>query len=160
MELLLIRHAQAENPGLPSDAARALTDEGRARFSAEVQGLGALHVRLDAVLHSGLVRAAQTAALLRPLCAGPLEQTPLLAQPPGLALLGHLRARGGDRLALVGHEPWMGSLLSLLISGTTSLASNLPFKKGGVAWLEGEPAPGQMALLAFLPPRTLRDQVH
>ena len=153
--LLLIRHGLAEDrrPGL-ADAARALTDEGRARFSGEVRGLSRLEVRLDRVFHSPWARAAQTAALLAPVLTGELEETALLARSPGPALIAALAA--GKHVAAVGHEPWMSALLSILVSGTVSLADRLPFKKGGVAWLDGDPEPGRMTLVALLPPRVLR----
>ena len=31
------------------------------------------------------------------------------------------------------------------------------FKRGGIAWLEGQPQPGRMVLQAFLPPKVLRE---
>jgi phosphohistidine phosphatase len=62
----------------------------------------------------------------------------------------------GDRIALVGHEPWMGELVAWLTTGTPADGSVFAFKRGGVAWLEGALQPGQMVLQAFLPPKVLR----
>ena len=153
MHIFLVRHAIAADRarGL-DDADRALTVEGRDRFSRGVSGLGAIGVQLDRVFTSPWRRATETAALLAPLSTAEPEETRLLARPPGKRLL---RLLEGDRVALVGHEPWMGELAALLLTGDTAWPA-MVFKKGGVAWLEGEPAAGGMTLRAFLTPRALR----
>lgn len=165
MEVLLVRHAIAtERTASRPDAERPLTGRGVKRFRAAVRGLQRLELHLDHVFHSPWLRAAQTAELLAPvLAAGPhairsaLELTDLLADSPGDPLLALARPfPAGARVGFVGHEPWMSELLSLLLTGTTDHAGRLPFKKGGVAWLEGEPGPAGMGLRAMLPPRTLR----
>ena len=164
MELLVIRHATAveriEGASEADDAARPLTDRGRRRFRRVVRGLRRLGLDVDRVVHSPWTRAAQTADLLGRLVDGPLDDarriSPHLAAPPRGELFTDLAAAGGDRIAVVGHEPWLADLLALLLTGSTAHADALPFKKGGVAWLEGNPTPGGMKLIAFLPPRILR----
>ncbi len=151
MELTLIRHAIAE-PGA-DDAARALTPEGRARFRTCAKTLAALGLRFERVLHSPRRRAVQTAELLVRRCGGQLEETPLLAQAPGASLLAAAR---GERVALVGHEPWLSELLALLVTGETGDGARFELKKGAAALLEGTPKPGAMRLRALLPPRVLR----
>ena len=76
-----------------------------------------------------------------------------LAAPPSAASLEGLV---GNRVALVGHEPWMGMLLSLLLFGTTEHGDRFPFKKGGVAHVFGAAKPAGMCLRALHPPKTLR----
>lgn len=160
----MIRHATAveriEGASDADDAARPLTDRGRRRFRLVVRGLRRLGLDVDRVLHSPWTRAAQTADLLGRLVAGDLDEvrrvTPHLAAPPRAELFADLAAAGGDRVAVVGHEPWLADLLSLLTTGSTAHADALPFKKGGVAWLDGTASPGGMKLIAFLPPRVLR----
>lgn len=154
MHLYLIRHAIADPrlPGAP-DADRALTYEGRRRFSQVVAGLAALEVRFDRVYHSPWRRAAETAALLKPLQPGELVSTEQLAQAPSEALLSQLE---GEQVALVGHEPWMSDLVATLCLGPATIGGAFLFKKGGVAWLEGQPTPGRMVMRGFLPPKTLR----
>lgn len=157
MDLLIVRHAIAEDPHPDrSDADRAVTRRGRRRFRACVKGLAELGLRLDRVYHSPLLRAEQTAAFLSPLLNGHTETTELLAQPPSRALVELLGAHADERLALVGHEPWLGELLAVLLTGAPDAGVNLPFRKGGVAWLSGDPLPGEMTLRAFLPPLVLR----
>lgn len=157
MDLLLIRHAIAEDPHPDlADAARAVTRRGRKRFRGCVRGLAALGLRLDRVIHSPLLRAVQTAEFLTPVLDGPSELSELLAQPPGEALLRALQPYADQRVALVGHEPWLGELTALLVTGKRTVGANMPFRKGGVAWLRGDPAPGEMFVRAFLPPGVLR----
>lgn len=155
MELLLIRHAEAEEPRpeLP-DADRALTSGGRGAFAREVAALGRMGLRCDTARHSPVRRAAETAALLRTLLDGPNTPDPLLAQAPGEELLRALR---GVRMALVGHEPWLGQLAAWLITGERSHGAWFAFPKGAVAWLAGEPQPGRMELRAFMPPDLLEN---
>ncbi|MGQ9511516.1 MAG: SixA phosphatase family protein, partial [Thermaceae bacterium] len=104
MELYLVRHAHA--PKGEPDEARPLSEEGRRAFAHVVRGLKALGVRLDRIYTSPWRRARETAELLLPL-ASHLEETPLLASPPSLALL---EAVEGKRVVLVGHEPWLSAL--------------------------------------------------
>lgn len=158
MELFLVRHAIAvdRSPDIP-DAERPLTARGEQRFRRVVRGLARLDLRLHHLLHSPWTRAAHTAALMQPLVRAPLEPTPLLAEPPGQALLDRVaRFPEAARIGLVGHEPWLGALLSLLLTATTDHTAHFALKKGGVAWIEGYPRPGAMTLRALLPPRMLR----
>lgn len=153
MELFLVRHAIAEPYGAGlSDEARALTPEGRARFQRCVAGLERLGVELDLLLHSPLVRAVQTADELARLLVGESRVTPALAQAPTASLLAEVR--GAESAALVGHEPWMSDLLTLCL-GDDKTVLPVAYKKGAVAWLRGNPAPGGLELVAFLPPRIL-----
>jgi phosphohistidine phosphatase len=150
MDLFLIRHAIAEERrvGLP-DAERALTDRGRARFEAVVQGLDRAGFRFDRVYHSPWLRAAQTAELLAPITDGPMVATEGLAQSPQSNFFASLE---GERVACVGHEPWMSDAVALLTIGTPD-GTWLRFKKGAVAWLRGAPSPAAMELRALVPPR-------
>lgn len=156
MDVLLVRHAiAAPRSSDVRDADRALTVEGRARFTACVRGLDTLGLRLERVFHSPLLRAQETAELLVPLLdpGGETVVSPGLAAPPSEPLLAELSGRS---LALVGHEPWMGELCAWLTTGWPDDARGLAFKKGGVAWLRGPLHPGRMTLRAFLPPRVLQ----
>lgn len=150
MDLFLIRHAIAEErrAGL-LDAHRELTERGRARFEAVVHSLERAGFRFDRVYHSPWLRAVQTAELLAPITEGPLIAAQGLAESPQPRFFASLE---GERVACVGHEPWMSDAVSLLTTGDPHGAW-LRFKKGGVAWLRGPPSPAQMELRALLPPR-------
>jgi phosphohistidine phosphatase len=156
VELLVVRHGISEDAAESGrDADRALTRNGRERMAAEVRGLQRLELRVDRVLHSPWRRAVETAELLEPLAGGGAwrEACEHLAAPPGRALLAALR---GERLAVVGHEPWLTELIALLALGNPRSGHALDLKKGGVAWLEGEVRPGGMGLRALFTPRALR----
>jgi phosphohistidine phosphatase len=146
MDLFLIRHAIAEErrEGLP-DAERALTKKGRARFELMVRDLNRAGVRFDRVYHSPWRRAAQTAELLAPINDGLLVAAEGLAQPPEPELFTSLE---GERVACVGHEPWMSDAVALLTTGNPD-GGWLHLKKGGIAWLQGIPAPANMQLRAL-----------
>lgn len=174
MELLLVRHAialplEAVPPALEEDGKdeeglddrRPLSPKGVRRFRKVVRGLRALGVGLDLILTSPKRRALETAEMLADLLEGEVRVTPHLAAPPTEALLAEIPKEG--RTALVGHEPHLSALLAWLLLGDfagasarEALGARFPLKKGGVAWLEGEPAPGGVALKALFPPKVFR----
>lgn len=154
MLLYLVRHAIAAEPSpLRPDDLRPLTPAGERKFAAAVRGAQRLGWRFDRVYHSPLLRAVQTAALLRPLARGPLQALPDLARPPAVELLAELH---GEHVAVVGHQPFLGALVAWLTAGETARGDNFPLKKGGFAVLTGAPRPGAMALQALIPPKLLR----
>lgn len=144
MEIFLVRHAIAveRSVHLP-DEERPLSARGVKRFARAVRGMSELGIGFDHVWHSPWLRAVQTAAMLAPITHGSRDVTDLLADDPGptlIGLAGRLARRQPDqRVAYVGHEPWMSELLALLLTGTTHCAENMPCKKGSVAWLRGQP---------------------
>ena len=154
MELFLIRHGiAASGSAFRVDADRPLTPQGRERLAQAVLGLQRLGIRLDRLYHSPWLRAVETAALLTPVLEGEAVSSAALARSPSPALLQEIV---GTRVALVGHQPWLGECVVWLLTGTRDDGSAFAFKRGGVAWLEGQPQPGRMALRAFLPPKVLR----
>ncbi|MSP74415.1 MAG: phosphohistidine phosphatase [Myxococcales bacterium] len=162
MDVYLIRHAVAVEHGvwLGDDEQRPLTRGGRRRFTEVVVGLGQARVLFDAVWHSPLLRAAETAALLQPLCSGPINETPSLAEHPTLERLEALLegARPAESVAFVGHEPLLSATIGLLLFGAALPSGrDAPFqmKKGAVAYLTGD-QPGGFVLRALWPPSTLR----
>lgn len=161
MELLLVRHGPAEEPGdpkWPTDRSRPLSVDGREKTSLAAAGLAAAGLRPDLVVSSPLVRAEQTAkivaAAFRP--APSIELSGALA-PGGdyVALVRQLQARRLERVALVGHEPSMSLLLSILVTGGERRL-DVDFKKAAMALVEIEADRPRGIMLAFLPPRTLR----
>jgi len=156
MELWIVRHGVAEDRSAKvKEGERALTEEGRERFGEVVAGLRGLGVRLDVVLTSPWRRAVETARLLAPLASREVEETELLLGDPTEALLERLVSTRAASVAVVGHEPWLSELASLLVAGQAD-AAHVRLKKGGVAQLEGEPVPGGMEIVLLLPPRLLR----
>ncbi len=139
MILHLIRHAQAEEAreGL-RDADRSLTPKGQAQAERLARALAKLEVRYDAIITSPRKRAYQTAHTLRHR-ARTLEQHEGLTGPPDAAVLEYLRTRaanGVTALALVGHEPFLSELVSLLLFGTIKRANQFEFGKCALYALE------------------------
>lgn len=154
MQVFLIRHGIAidDGPGL-SDEDRFLTPEGRNK----TQHVGALLRkqigRLDRVLTSPLVRAAQTAEII----ARELECDDVrvaLALRPG-APLSRVDAALEDaadveRVALVGHEPSMSAIAAHLL-GLSSFPRS--FKKAGVCAVTLEEPGAKGVFEWFIVPR-------
>ena len=156
MQLFVIRHAATEDlgPGI-DEAARELTDAGKAKLRQAVRGLRALEIRFERILTSPWKRATQTARQLEPIAASAPVVTDLLTHSPRADLLA-LIAEHPETTAVVGHEPWLGELVAWLAFGDTRHGDALIIKKCGVVWLEGIPVPGGMQVRASIPPRLLR----
>ena len=162
MNLLLVRHAIAAERGEfgGADADRPLTAEGRARFARAARALVTLAPALELVATSPLVRARETALLLREASGGALELVELAALSPGSApeeVVAELAAWRAEEVALVGHEPDLSRLAGYLLAGAA--ASFLRFKKGGAARLEvaGRLRGGAATLVWHLTPGQLRE---
>lgn len=140
--LYLLRHAHANDAA--DDASRTLSHRGHgeiARLAHLLRGASGFHPAH--VWHSPLVRARETALLLahelklRPTFAEHRELEPE-AEPGAVArkLTGH-----GGSLMLVGHEPHMSGLASLLVAGspepvvfTFQKATLLALEPAGKRW--------------------------
>ena len=165
MQLLVIRHAIAEDreefavTGQDDDL-RPLTREGRRRMRRAARGLRALVPKLGVLAASPLVRADQTAEVLAgEYGGGKWESWPELS--PGVhpsMLLDRLRSLHveGGPVAVVGHEPDLGEMVSWLLSGRAG--SFVELKKGAACLLEfeGPPDPERARLLWLLAPGQLR----
>ena len=161
MKLYLVRHAIAEDRTRDvDDFERALTAAGRKKMERAVRGLAALGLEAERVLTSPARRARETAEIVaNGLGAVPIEEMPELAPAASAhAVIHALQARDrSEALVLVGHEPGIGRLASLLLVGSpTSLA--LHFKKGGTLALEADLSrrSPRCVLEWFLAPKQLR----
>ncbi len=138
MNLYLVRHAIAEEES-PSveDRQRELTDKGAKKMRLIAKGLLTLGVEFDFILASPYVRAQQTAEILADVfkmkkqVATSENLTP--ASDPNLLLAEINEKYTVDSLAIVGHEPYLSTLVSLLTAGGSPI--EMTFKKGGVCWL-------------------------
>jgi phosphohistidine phosphatase len=140
--IYLVRHAfaaHADPARWPDDATRPLTEDGIRRFRAAARGLRQLVPAVDVVLSSGYARAWQTAELLHEVTRWPKPQEcrALEAGRPASAALEVLRERTEVSLALVGHEPYLSTLASIMCAGGED-ALRLDLKKGAVALLRVE----------------------
>jgi phosphohistidine phosphatase len=163
IELYLVRHGlAAERGGSGDDRQRPLTRAGIRRTRAVAKRLREAGLRFERVLTSPLVRARQTADILHDVgLTRRTEESPLLG-PGGdftrwLRWLARWRDQGGQRLALVGHEPDLGEWAERLVWG--GVRHQLVLKKAGVIGLtlpaRGSPV-GKSLLFLLVPPRFLR----
>jgi phosphohistidine phosphatase len=164
MELYLLRHGLAVErgtAGFEDDFTRPLTPKGRRQLRKTVGAMKQLTRGVDLILSSPLLRAKQTADII----AGEWHLKKRLkysnALAPGGAtsiLLRQLDREypAPEKILLVGHEPDLSRLVSLLITGGPLL--QMDFKKGGLCKLEADKLwAGQCATLDWLlSPRQLR----
>lgn len=119
--LYLVRHAIAEDrgPAWPDDDMRPLTREGLRKWRRGAKGLAAVLPPVDLILSSPLLRARQTADVLRSALPGgpPLEDFEgLRPDVPPPVVLKRLRQRQvPPHVVLVGHEPSLSRLASTLL---------------------------------------------
>ncbi|MBI5388338.1 MAG: phosphohistidine phosphatase SixA [Verrucomicrobia bacterium] len=157
MNLYFLRHGLAEArtaANLRTDARRPLTAKGVKRMRKIARAIKAMDLSFDLILSSPYVRAQQTAEIVaaelnahkRVRLADELGAS---AHPKDtLASLAHLRPAPKD-LLLVGHEPHLSSLISVLLSGSSAIETDL--KKGGLCKLSlGSVKPPQRATLEWL----------
>ncbi len=156
MELFLLRHAHAEDLELGhADADRKLTLKGQEQAKLLRKSLQQLDVHFSTVISSPWRRARQTASALEAV-ADHLEISDLLAAPPDQALLRFIADHDNKNasLALVGHQPWMSQLTSLLLLGDTNQAHAFEYKKCSLYALEY--SANQCFLRFVLPPALVR----
>ena len=162
MEIIFFRHGIAVDVvhWKGDDATRPLSPEGIDRTTQGARGLSELKMQPDHVFSSPLVRARQTAELVK-------EELSLKAKieflddlrpdaPPDaiLARLSNLPA--ASVVLCVGHEPHLSTTLSVMISGKT--AASIEMKKAAACGVgfAGSPKAGAGKLLWLLPPKILR----
>jgi phosphohistidine phosphatase len=128
MDLILWRHAEAED-GLP-DLERRLTPRGQKHAARIAQWLLQRLPAKFVVLASPARRAQDTAQAL----GAPFRTVTALA--PGAAVRDILGAADWpgrkNAVVVVGHQPDLGRVAALLVSGTEASWS---VKKGGLWWL-------------------------
>jgi len=125
---------------MPSkDFERPLTESGRDEIESVANSLRDLKVGLDKVATSPLMRAKETAEIVVRVYE---ENAPKLEiweelRPEGnkQEVIQRLsRLRQDTEVLLVGHEPYLSSLIGEIISGSSSVRISL--KKGGVAKIQ------------------------
>jgi phosphohistidine phosphatase len=141
MELYLIRHGIAVERGEYSqDEQRPLTENGQEKTEKVGQRLQELGLHFDLILTSPLVRAEQTAAILKEVGLSKKILTfPDLKPGGNLDNWVNWWQKSGynndnNKLALVGHQPDLGNWTELLVWGKTQ--EKLIIKKAGVIGLQ------------------------
>ncbi len=157
MDLFILRHAIAVErgtEGFEKDSDRPLTEKGEKKMYEIAEGMRALELNIDLILSSPFARAQRTAEIAAEVlkCQKKLRFTDTLAttaEPRDVVdeLLGKYTDREG--VMLVGHEPYLSSLISILTTGSSSLS--VVMKKGGLCKLAiGSLSYGQCATIEWL----------
>src|SRR5438105_102208 len=157
MNLYILRHGLAVEPEAGSyenDAARPLTPKGKRKLKRIGRAMKALELSFDLILSSPYVRARQTAEIVAEAlkAAKRLEFSSMLT-PDGSPkkLITYLQAEQGasEDVLLVGHEPYLSSLIALLISDHAS--ARVELKKGALCKMAAESLKaGRCATLEWL----------
>jgi len=135
LQLFLLRHADAGDASLWSgvDADRPLSKKGRRQAKALARALKDLGLRVDAVITSPFVRAAQTARPVAKALGVDVLTDERLGYDFGkrqlAALIGQLPP-SITRLVLVGHDPGFTEVASLLVGAP------IPMAKGTLARID------------------------
>jgi phosphohistidine phosphatase len=160
MEIYVLRHGIAVErgtPGYKKDSDRPLTKEGEEKLEQIAQAMLSMGLKFDLILSSPYERAAKTAQIVASELDEEVTSTEFL-EPGGnaLALIGQINDEKPQRVLLVGHEPDLSQLISLLTTGATAAAIEL--KKGGLCKMSADRLTfGQCATLNWLlTPKQLR----
>ncbi len=145
MNLYILRHGIAVEPGTPgfeNDSERPLIPKGERRLREAAAAMKKLELSFDLILSSPFIRAKQTAEIV----AGELKLKKRLEFSDELAPGGSFKALihalnelkpAPENVLLVGHEPYLSRLISLLVTGGADAAA-IEMKKGGLCKLEAD----------------------
>jgi phosphohistidine phosphatase len=135
MNLYLVQHGQSKPE--EEDPERRLTDKGIGEVQKVAKFLSSLKLEVNVVWHSGKPRARQTAELL----AEAIGASDRIKQHEGLAPKDKvaptkkaLEQSSGD-VMIVGHLPFLGKLVALLVTGNDE-NEIVQFQFGSVVCLE------------------------
>jgi phosphohistidine phosphatase len=157
IRLFILRHAVAEDRDeerYPDDSIRPLSQKGKKKMRYIAESINQLGFSFDLILSSPYLRARQTAEIsAQALFAGDRLFFSDHLAPSGnmLALMRELVAQDleGKTILLVGHEPYLSNLISLLCAG--DFRATMRLKKGGLCFLTAEKLiQGQCATLEWL----------
>ena len=134
MNLFLVQHAEAKSK--EADPERLLSDQGRADIQKVAAFLGGSGLQVHRILHSGKLRARQTAETLAEHLApsGSASETDGLAPLDDPSIWEQRLTEIDEDLVLVGHLPHLGKLAALLLTGDSE-RSVVAFQLGGVVSL-------------------------
>lgn len=146
MELLLWRHAEAEDG--EDDMKRRLTERGQRQAALMGEWLRKHQPKDLRVISSPAVRTLQTVEALKLPFQSHRKIGPEACVSELIAASGWPQA--GGSVLIVGHQPSLGRLASLLLSGQEA---DWTIKKGAVWWLSNRSRRGetQTVLRAMMP---------
>ncbi|MGC1397855.1 phosphohistidine phosphatase SixA [Candidatus Binatus sp.] len=135
MMLYILRHATAEQAASSGDdGARKLTDRSKEKMRGAAAGLRAMGLKFNVILTSPLVRAAETAEIVSAAYENATPPQVLPALATGIAATEAVTALRAfskhEDVMIVGHEPQLSAVTSILLTGAADVA-HLKLKTGG-----------------------------
>ena len=153
MDLYLMQHGEATTEA--EDSERPLSESGRAavqRVSARARAAG---VHVGVCVHSGKLRAEQSAQLFMEQLGGHAEVSAREGLAPKDAVARTAQwlrtTTEHDAIAVIGHLPFLDRLASLLVAGDEE-AQVVRFRMGGLVKLEPKDKGEGFAVAWVLPP--------
>jgi phosphohistidine phosphatase len=135
MDLLILRHGEADKSSDSGDYARPLTVPGTEEITQVAQWLKGLEVKLDAVITSPLKRAHQTASIVAKIFdieSKLMDWDELKPESNRIELYRKLSSKQlfkqESALLVVGHEPYLSEIIS-----EANTSSHVVLKKAGLA---------------------------
>ncbi len=149
MDLILWRHAEAED-GFP-DASRKLTEKGLKQVQKIARWLGPRLPKNTRIVVSPAKRTQQTVAALTDKFET-VDQVGTSATPH--TVLSAVNWPDDDGMVLVvGHQPTLGKIASLLLQGDET---GFSIRKGSIWWFSGKPRDERNVILrAVITPEIL-----
>jgi phosphohistidine phosphatase len=138
MDLFILRHGLAGTHlnQLARDQIRPLTSKGIKKMKEIAKAIEAMELEVDHIWSSPYKRSRQTAEIVAKVFKKKVELVEALGADESpkkfYESFSKIRPRKGS-LMLVGHEPFLSSLMSLFICGEPS--SQFELKKGGLCQL-------------------------
>lgn len=155
MDLFFLRHGKAfdRSPKFRPDSIRPLTPEGEEEMYKVARGIKRLDIEFDLVLTSPYARAARTAEIFHDIiqCGKPHTTESMVPDADPAEIVREIDEKypKAESIVVVGHEPHMSTLMSLLLSGRTDIS--IDFKKAGFAkFCIDQLKPGKCACLKWL----------
>jgi len=149
MEIYLIQHGEAvpeaENPERP------LSKKGNEEAERVAEALGKVGIRAKFVMHSGKLRAKQTAEIFAKHFQGEMRGMLGLSPNDNPKIAKEFILSAKEPIALVGHMPHLSRLASLLITQNPE-PETVRFHMGGAVCLEKDEKDGKWRLNWALTP--------
>jgi phosphohistidine phosphatase len=142
MDIFVLRHgiaADRDPAEFPDDSLRPLIPRGERKLRRVCEAMQEMELSFDLILSSPFLRARRTAEIAAEAVGlGDALRCDDELAPEGdpVSLIEHVNGMSPEprNLLLVGHEPYLSRLISILTTGGSELEIEL--KKGGLARLE------------------------
>ena len=148
MRLYLVQHGEAVSETVDSE--RPLSPQGLGDVSALAAACRAHGLAAREILHSGRLRARQTAEALAGALSLPLRQVPDIDPLSPVGPFARKCEEWTEGRIIVGHMPFLGRLASLLLADREDPPA-VAFQSGGMVCLEQQAPRGWCLLWTCFP---------